>query len=153
MKGVLTKNPEWGPQLVGYQIESEWMVGHWGEVQRLVTESRARPSPVLIAQVLLALRSGDTEIVTTSLADARLALGSAIIAAGPASYDRTYEAVVGLHVVHELELINDIVRHRGRERDLIQLPIRLATRFDSTLPSFRVREPILNMRRTALKLR
>ena len=55
VKGVLTRNPEWGPQLVGYQIESEWIVGHWDEVQSLVDHAGARPPAVLIAEVLLAI--------------------------------------------------------------------------------------------------
>lgn len=129
------------------------MVGHWDEVQRLVDHTEAYPSQILIAQVLLAMRSGDPTTIASSLSQARLTLGSAITASGTTGYGRSYDAVLDLHLVHELELINRIVSGQANERDLAQLPSRLAARFESTLPSFRIREPILNMRRTALKLR
>ena len=129
------------------------MVGHWDEVQNLVDHTEARPSQVLIAQVLLALRSGNAETIATSLSQARLVLGSSITASGQTGYGRSYDAVLDLHLVHELELISKTVHEQTGNQDIEKLSSRLAARFESTLPSFRIREPILNMRRTALKLR
>ncbi|TBU47261.1 hypothetical protein BD309DRAFT_856414 [Dichomitus squalens] len=161
VKGVLIRNPEWGPQLVGYQVESEWMVGHWEEVQNLVSQTDARPPLVLMAHVLLAMRSGNEAAIAGSLSAAREALGASITASGPTGYRRSYDAVLDLHLIHELEVINQVLRDQSGEvpaairivnwsfESLLQ---RLATRFDSTLPSFRIREPILNMRRTAFNL-
>ncbi|KAI1796128.1 hypothetical protein LXA43DRAFT_880633 [Ganoderma leucocontextum] len=161
VKGVLIRNPEWGPQLVGYQVESEWMVGHWEEVQNLVAQTEARPPLVLMAQVLLAMRSGDDAAIARSLSAARKALGTSITASGPTGYRRSYDAVLDLHLAYELEVINKVVKdHTGEvpttsqltNRSFKNLLQRLATRFDSTLPSFRIREPILNMRRTSFNL-
>ena len=138
------------------------MVGHWDEVQNLVSQTEARPPLVLMAQVLLAMRSGNEPVIAETLSAAREALGAAITASGPTGYRRSYDAVLDLHLVHELEVINKVVRdHSGelptasqlmntRFQNLLQ---RLASRFDCTLPSFRIREPILNMRRTAFNLR
>lgn len=162
MTGVLTRNPEWGTQLVGYQVESEWMVGHWDEVRNLVSQTEARPPLVLMAQVLLAMRSGDDMAIAGALSAARKTFGMSITASGPTGYRRSYDAVLDLHLAYELEVINKVVKdHTGEvpttsqlmNRSFKNLLQRLATRIDSTLPSFRIREPILNMRRTAFNLR
>lgn len=161
VKGVLTRNPSWESQLFGFQVESEWMVGNWEEVQRLVNNNKAQTASTVLAQVLLAMRAGDSEEISSALSVARQVLGGPIIAAGPRGYRRSYDAVMDLHVVHEL----DVIRHAtasvetnnadpaATAKILQQLSGRLSTRLDSTLPTFRTREPILSMRRTAFNLR
>ncbi|KAI0375920.1 hypothetical protein BV20DRAFT_933352 [Pilatotrama ljubarskyi] len=159
--GVLTKHPDWSSHLVGYQVESEWMVGHWGDVQTLVDKTDARPPQVLLGRILLAMRAGDDEAVKASLVEGRRALGASITASGPSGYRRSYDAVLDLHLVHELEVINTVVKNlragrtggsQGSEQRLDKLLQRLSARFDSTLPTFRIREPILNMRRAVFNL-
>ncbi|KAI0832693.1 hypothetical protein BC628DRAFT_1309839 [Trametes gibbosa] len=159
--GVLTKHPEWSPQLIGYQVESEWMVGRWDDVQTLVDKTEARPPSVLLAQILLAMRKDDATAVDNAVLEARRSLGAFITATGPSGYRRSYDAVLNLHLVHELEVVNGIVKDlragpvglsQGSDRNLDKLLQRLSARFDSTLPTFRIREPILNMWRTAFNL-
>ncbi|KAI0776189.1 hypothetical protein BD413DRAFT_469293 [Trametes elegans] len=158
--GVLTKHPDWSPHLVGYQVESESMVGHWDDVDALVKGTDARPPPVLLAQILLAMRAGDNEATRAAVSAARKALGASITASGPGGYRRSYDAVLDLHLVHELEIINNVAKNLGehgnerhrREQSFQKLLKRLTARFDSTLPTFRTREQILNMRRTVFNL-
>ncbi|KAI0353102.1 hypothetical protein OH77DRAFT_1497585 [Trametes cingulata] len=159
--GVLTKHPDWSSHLVGYQVESEWMVGHWEEVQSLVEKTDAQSPPVLLGRILLAMRTGDHKAVQASLLEARRTLGASITATGPSGYRRSYDAVLNLHLVHELEVIDSVVKNlragpgsssQGSEQRLDKLLRRLSARFDSTLPTFRIREPILNMRRTVFTL-
>lgn len=160
--GVLTKHPEWSTDLVGYQLESEWMVGRWDDVQALVEKTDARSPAVHLAQILLAMRTGDASAVNTSLLEARRVLGASITATGASGYRRSYDAVLNLHLVHELGVINDVVKglragpigaSQRSDQTFQNLLQRLSARFDSTLPTFRIREPILNMRRTAFHLR
>ena len=155
VKGILTRYPDWESHLVGFHVESELMVGNWDEVQKLVRDRDNHASSVLIAQLLLALRSEDTSAVTNALSKARLSLGSPIVAAGPRGYRRSYDAVLDLHLVHELETIHRIAsaQKAGRgEYDLSVLSSALTSRLNSTLPTFRTQEPILNMRRIAFSL-
>ncbi|KAL6309800.1 hypothetical protein BKA93DRAFT_723405 [Sparassis latifolia] len=159
VKGVLVRNPNWQAQLVGFQVESEWMVGNWGEVQILIRSTEAQTSPILLAQVLLAMRAGDTVAISDSLAVARRLLGTPIIAAGAKGYRRSYDAVLDLHLVHELEVIHNAMtslpggQGSGTPRRVVDhVSQRLSARFNSTLPTFRIREPILSMRRTAFGL-
>ncbi|KAI0938155.1 hypothetical protein AcV7_003428 [Taiwanofungus camphoratus] len=157
VKGVLTRNPSWESQLVGFQVESEWMVGNWDEVQNLVKNTGSQASSVLLAQILLALRAGDASAISNSLSAARRSLGAPIVAAGAKGYRRSYDAVLDLHLVHEVEIIHHVVANLPSDlpdcREVFdRLSRRLSSRLDSTLPTFRTREPILSMRRTAFGL-
>ncbi|TCD67266.1 serine/threonine-protein kinase M1 [Steccherinum ochraceum] len=154
VKGVLTRNPTWEDDLVGYQIESGWIVGDWDEVQASVQASTICTAPVLLAKVLLAMRAGDSAAVSDAVSRARQSLGAPITAAGPKGYKRTYDAVLNLHIVHELDLIHQgtIPSAQPNDRRMDILLRQLSTRLSSTLPAFRFREPVLSMRRTAFGL-
>lgn len=154
-QGILTRYPDWESHLVGFHVESELMVGNWDEVQNLIRDRDSQASSVLIAQLLLALRSGNNVAVTDALSKARASLGSPIVAAGPRSYRRSYDAVLDLHLVHELETIHKVASSQKAGRgayDLSALSLALSSRLNSTLPTFRTQEPILNMRRIAFSL-
>ncbi|KZT71549.1 hypothetical protein DAEQUDRAFT_111495 [Daedalea quercina L-15889] len=156
VKGILTRNPDWESHLIGFHVESELMVGNWSEVHELIQHCESQASSVLIARVLLALRLGDSSAVAEALSAARASLGSPIVAAGPRSYRRSYESVLDLHLVHELETIHEVVSAslRGDKGiyGLGNLSSELSSRLSSTLPTFRTQEPILSMRRMAFAL-
>ncbi|KAJ7098650.1 hypothetical protein B0H15DRAFT_771712 [Mycena belliarum] len=161
VRGVLTRNPEWQPALAGFQVESAWMVGAWKDVQDLVDRTPAQTSAIVMARVLLAMRSKDAAAINSSLSVARSVLGTPITAAGAKGYRRSYEAVLDLHLTHELELIYNALtslptgsqgHSQLRQRTVAQLNTSLFARLDATLPTFRTREPVLSMRRTAFAL-
>ncbi|KAJ6486408.1 hypothetical protein C8R47DRAFT_1216527 [Mycena vitilis] len=161
VRGVLTRNPEWQSALAGFQAESAWMVGAWEDVQDLVQRTTAQTSSIVIARVLLAMRSKDAAAITSSLSVARSVLGTPITAAGAKGYRRSYEAVLDLHLTHELELIYNALtslpagsqgHSQLRQRTVTSLNASLSARLDATLPTFRTREPVLSMRRTAFAL-
>jgi serine/threonine-protein kinase ATR len=129
------------------------MIGDWEDVTSYVSSTSIQSSSVVIARALLALRNGDASALTT-LSVARKLLGSPITAAGPQGYRRCYEAVLDLHLLHELEVIDSIAKKPEGDPFLFsELVDTLSARLDATLPTFRVREPILSMRRTAFGLR
>ncbi|KAH9002229.1 hypothetical protein EDB86DRAFT_3063350 [Lactarius hatsudake] len=155
VKGVLTRNPDWKQSLVGFEVESAWMIGDWNDVQVLVDGSGESTPSVVIASLLLAIREGDPNVIADALARARMTLGNPIAASGGREYRHTYEAVLNLHLVHEVELIHRFsseqvqmsTARRVSAHD--ELTKTLNTRLNSTLPSFRTLEPILSVRRTA----
>ena len=149
VKGVLTRNPGWQAKLVGYQVESEWIIGNWDEVRSLVNTNADFSPPILIAQILLAMRSESEDAISSALLEARKTLGAPLTAAGPREYRRCYESVVNLHLVHDLEMISQLSRDRQTGNHLDTLLRQLSFRLDSTLPAYRIREPILSLRRTA----
>ncbi|KAH9999987.1 hypothetical protein BJV77DRAFT_1114938 [Russula vinacea] len=155
VKGVLTRNPDWKPSLLGFEVECAWIIGDWNDVHVLVNGSDVSTPPGVMAHLLLAIREGDSNDIAQALSRARMALGNPIVASGGREYRHTYEAVLNLHLVHEVELIHRFSSEQmqidGTRRNEAQdeLTKALNIRLNSTLPSFRTREPILSMRRTA----
>ena len=135
------------------------MVGDWRCVQELAQRSTPNPLPeITVARVLLAIREGNSEGVSDALSIARAQLGGPIHAAGRNSYRRAYESVLNLHLVRDVELIYEtaVVRHSGdinKDNPIGVLSEVLSRRFEATLPSFRTREPVLSLQRTALGVR
>ena len=138
------------------------MVGAWDDVQKLVDRVDAQTSSMVMARLLLAMRSGEATAISESMSIARSVLGAPITAAGVKGYRRSYEAVLDLHLTHELELIHQVTStlpagsqgNTPQERRLAisELSRTLSARLNATLPTFRSREPVLSMRRTAFAL-
>ncbi|KAG8907001.1 serine/threonine-protein kinase M1 [Tulasnella sp. 403] len=162
IRGVLSKHPDWSEPLVGFRVEGSWMVGDWNAVQEIVRHSKSTAPEINIARVLMALKSQNEQLISLMLGIGRKSLGAPILAAGRESYRRSYDTVVRLHLIHELEMIHDtaiLIRELQNEnrdsralRDLAGLTSNLSMRLESTLPTFRSREPILSMHRTALSM-
>lgn len=138
------------------------MVGAWDDVQKLVDGVKNQTPSLVIAHVLLAMREGDPTTIATTLSQARLTLGAPITAAGVGGYRRSYDAVLDLHLTRELELIYQVTcslpqgsqntSQQERRRAITELSRTLSKRLELTLPTFRSREPVLSMRRTAFAL-
>ncbi|KAL0577467.1 hypothetical protein V5O48_004536 [Marasmius crinis-equi] len=153
VRGVLTKQPSWQSSLVGFQVESAWMVGDWQDVQKIVdsTPMGSKMAAVALARVLLALRSKDDTNIAETLCDARLILGEPVAAAGIHGYRRAHESALNLHLVHELDMIYKAMMSPDPQ-SLDYLSHILEARLDATFPTFHAREAILGLRRTAFAL-
>ncbi|KAF9462064.1 hypothetical protein BDZ94DRAFT_1283268 [Collybia nuda] len=162
VSGVLLRNPGWEPNLVGFEVESAWMVGAWDDVQRIVNRTKSQTSHIVVARLLLAMRANNNSAIAEELSIARSILGAPITAGGVKGYRRSYEAVLDLHLTHELEVIHNAITslppssqsnsQQRRRQALTELSYTLSARFNATLPTFRTREPLLSMRRTAFSL-
>ncbi|KZS97819.1 hypothetical protein SISNIDRAFT_472705 [Sistotremastrum niveocremeum HHB9708] len=155
--GVLKRYPSWGPRLAEFQAEGAWMVQDWGGVENIVQSFASDAPELVMARVLLSIRAQDSRAIVSTLSAARARLGASIVAGGRSSYRRCYNAVLGLHMIHELEMIcvdtdNDDLQ-KGNTGQLSPAVSRsLSKRLERTLPTFRTREPILSMRRVAFGL-
>ncbi|KAL4076264.1 hypothetical protein J3A83DRAFT_4357344 [Scleroderma citrinum] len=147
VRGVLVRNPDWEPALASFQAESAWMIGAWDDLQRITEKNVLMSSAMMKARILLAMRSGNPTQLATALSNARRALGSPITASGTKGYRGSYDAVLDLHSVYELEMIYQAIT--GSPMQPKALRTALAARLDLTLPNFRVRESVLSMRRAA----
>jgi serine/threonine-protein kinase ATR len=104
------------------------------------------------------MRSGERIQIDDSLRIARLVLNAPIAASGPSGYRRAYDALIDLHMIHELELIHEAVSNlppssQGHKSAILTLSQILSARLDRTSPTFRAHESLLSMRRTAFSLR
>ncbi|KIJ20461.1 hypothetical protein PAXINDRAFT_174826 [Paxillus involutus ATCC 200175] len=157
VQGVLIRNPAWESALAGFQAESAWMMGAWEDLRRIAGNSELTSPYIMKARVLLAMRAGNASEVADALSKARVVLGAPIAAAGAKGYRQSHDALLDLHMVHELQMIYDAVsansaRSQSRRSAIKSLGSTLAARLDATLPNFRVRQAVLSMRRTAFAL-
>ncbi|KAG8865167.1 serine/threonine-protein kinase M1 [Tulasnella sp. 330] len=162
IRGVLSRNPQWSKDLAGYRAEGCWMRSDWAGVREVVSNTASSAPEISIGWLLLTLEAKDDATMAQALSNARNQLGAPITAAGRQSYRRCYDAVINLQVVSELEMVHKasnkitLMLEAGKnlpaQRILADLMSGLFTRLESTLPTFRAREPVLSMHRIALGL-
>lgn len=151
VRGALALNPQWENILAPFAIEGACILGDWQEAQDAIKrQGTDGSSEHAIAKVLLSVAGKSQEPFDEVLKSARHSLGKPILTAGRNSYSQIYESVLHLHMLHEVALIRNLStkssRAAGKVSELMDV---LNTRLNSTLPSFRVREPLLSMRRSA----
>ncbi|GAA5902167.1 hypothetical protein JCM6882_006719 [Rhodosporidiobolus microsporus] len=144
---------DWERILAPFNIEASLFVGDWDSVEDALDIADLEGSEAAFGRVLCAMRDADDSQVERAFYDAREQLGGPIVAAGRESYRRVYDSIVHLHVLHELKAIHlsRSANEMGSQplRDIVKT---LKDRLASTSPSFRAREPVLNLRRTAFRL-
>lgn len=130
------------------------MVGDWDDVRTIVKTTKSSSPQVVMADLLLTLHSHDSQAIPDALRKARLILGGPVSSSGAKGYRTAHDAILDLHLVYELEIINDIIKRADAHShvELTDLAHTLDYRLDSTLPTFRNRERILSMRRTAFAI-
>ncbi|KAH8919600.1 hypothetical protein BT69DRAFT_1266476 [Atractiella rhizophila] len=155
IRAVLQDHPEFSRALVPYTIETHLFSGDWKQLDDLPDDLDCNIPEVVFAYTIKALRAMGSEMASI-MQEARALLAAPILAAGTNAYRRVYDAVTQLHLLHELELIIDLRRNEsasiGREGSFGVHPL-LAKRLDSAATSFRTRESILRLRRTAFNLK
>jgi serine/threonine-protein kinase ATR len=153
VKGLLTRHREWEPTLADFHVESAWMVGDWVDVRSILDTTHGQTPQVMLARLLLSIQSRDEASVPNALKQARLQLGTRLSELGADGHRQTYDALVDLHLIEEIERIHSADISPDPARAISKLLDVLPCRLDLTLPTFSNRERILGMRRTAYQLR
>nr|XP_019011517.1 uncharacterized protein I206_03617 [Kwoniella pini CBS 10737]OCF50298.1 hypothetical protein I206_03617 [Kwoniella pini CBS 10737] len=152
IRGVLSRHPEWSNELASFEAEAAWIIGDWDTVKQIGANGPA------IGQTLLALH--EKRDVPPVLLEARKTIGSNITAK---NYGRAYESLLQFHLIREVEMINtlkqeieetsnDMNARAVKQKAMKSLVESLEARFNFTSPTFRVREALLSIRRTAFGL-
>lgn len=160
--GVLTRHSAWERDLANFQIEAAWVVGDWESV-RNIADSGASGTEISMARVLLGIHDRNYDGLHKIMQQARRELGVAV-SASSRQYSRAYPAILQLHMLHEVEMVcaaglkiaeTYALQMSNQNKDEVvrfeinQLRGNLSKRLGITLPSFRIRESILSIRRTA----
>lgn len=140
---------DWERILAPFNIEASLFVGDWDAVEDTLNVPELEGPEAAFGRVLCSIKAGDEAQVEKAFYEAREQLGGPIVAAGRESYRRVYDSVVHLHVLDELTTIHKSHSNSSPSSRLVKT---LQDRLNSTSPSFRAREPILNLRRTAFRL-
>ncbi|PWN18138.1 hypothetical protein BCV69DRAFT_274423 [Microstroma glucosiphilum] len=151
VRGALSVHPQWEEILAPFAIEGACILGDWDEAEQILSRPGEQQSPEhAMARVLLAMAGRGNEAISDVLQTARRQLGKPILAAGRGSYPQIYDSVLQLHVLHEASLIEELAQTTDRGGKKLDGLLRsLQARLDATLPSFRIREPLLSLRRSA----
>lgn len=143
IRGVLAVHNAWQPQLAPFQVEGACILADWAAVRDLAAQSHAVPE-LGMARALLAMRESDQPAFQVAISEARTQWGRHVIGPARVSYTQAYDAISQLHMLSELEQIFQAPSDAAVQANL-------DARFAATLPSFRTREPILSLRRSALR--
>lgn len=160
--GALSHHPDWQSQLANFQVEAAWIVGDWQSVKEIIDSNVSGPE-ISMAKVLLAIHQRRHDSMAEIVRKATEELGVDVTASSR-QYARAYPAIVRLHMLHEVGLIrqagmNIAAAFQSKESNMNKnslvnhtiekLQEHLSARLAITLPSFRIRESLLSIRRTA----
>ena len=160
LNGILVDKPQWNRELNKLRVEACWQLGEWDTLQTSLTLEPVK-SPewsVGVGRLLAAAKSKNTVDFEKQLCVVREHTVNRLsaVSSDPLSYTRGYEYVIQLHMLQELEdaCRSLILKGEGTDTESIvkQLIQMWSKRLDITQGSFRVREPILRLRRTLLRL-
>ncbi|KAL1916083.1 uncharacterized protein VTP21DRAFT_6087 [Calcarisporiella thermophila] len=155
VNGIATRHPEWYNQINAYGIEASWRLADWASLEEFLSRAHDISFEVLVGKVVLAMRQQDALSFHTWLGHAREALMATLAAASRESYRRAYDVITKLHMLYELETslcLRDSATSRQSFEEAASNLFRLwEARLQITQPTFKVREPILNLRRIALQ--
>ena len=151
--GTSARFPDWSSKLNTYGIEASWRLGNWDLLGARLDQHHEASFEVSLGKVLYAAWKNDMNGFESALRLARESLIAPLSAAGMESYQRAYQTVLNLHMLHE---VNSFVTECGDNPDTDALfgdsmPPVWEGRLKITVPSFKVREPILNLRRVLLE--
>ncbi|KAG0338696.1 serine/threonine-protein kinase M1 [Podila horticola] len=162
VEGDISFNPEWEQSLSEWRVGAAWKLQKW----EVLGDALARPIvpsfETRLGQLLLDIR-GDGADFMRHIEEARSSLIAPLAAASMESYSRSYDQVVQLHLLHELEVahqswntssrLDRTGQHRLDSSVYIALLQDMETQLDQRLnimaPSFKVREQVQRLRRIA----
>ncbi|KAJ3016848.1 serine/threonine-protein kinase M1, partial [Thoreauomyces humboldtii] len=149
VQGVVTLQPKWATTLNSYAIEAAWRLGNWSTLERLLKEPYNERFETAIGALLNTVRIGDDQEFENTLQRTRMMLTADLATASMESYRRGYDTLVKLHMLFEITS----ARNASASTALVDESLykRWGPRLDATMPSFRVREPILSLQRIILQ--
>jgi serine/threonine-protein kinase ATR len=152
---IMAQFPEWTNSLNGYAVEAAWNLGRWDRLDELLQKPHQNTFEVSLGKMLLSMYKDDRMGFALHLKETRISLINPLAAASGESYLRSYDVISKLHILYELEAAFRLAHSETAEQDvkrLEHLSHSWKARLDVTQPSYRVREPILRLRRAALSL-
>uniref|UniRef100_UPI00358FE87A LOW QUALITY PROTEIN: serine/threonine-protein kinase ATR n=1 Tax=Myxine glutinosa TaxID=7769 RepID=UPI00358FE87A len=149
VNGIMATKPEWSSMLDSYRVEAAWKLTRWDDLEKcLGNDLQSEGWNMSIGRLLLSAKQHDSDsfqrLLQTVRAEQMVPLSAASLEHN--AYQRVYENVVKMHMLCDLE-----------HTVLGMLDVRKSNfhwqaRLDVTQNSFRVREPILELRRALLGL-
>lgn len=151
--GAIAGHADWEAALNVHRVRAAWRLCEWDQLEHFLQRPCEQDFDVSLAQLLLSVRHNDRDTFQRKLAAARLMAMAPLAAAtiSGSSYQRSYPAIVQLHMLRELEQCFDAgevsaTLHQGH------VPKDWDRRLRMTQPFYRAREPLLHLRHALLDL-
>eukprot|EP00795_Rhopilema_esculentum_P004649 gene4649-20929_t len=152
--GIVTKRPLWKKDILPYQSEAAWRLGQWDTLrENLDGVSEFDNWSISLGKLLVYVKDQRIDDLHKHLQLARQEQMKPLSASGLDLGDKSYECIVRLHMLQEVEQFATLLIKRNsqdiRTQDLIKT---WEQRYQSTQASYRIREEILSLRRVLLDL-
>ncbi|KAG0225937.1 serine/threonine-protein kinase M1 [Actinomortierella wolfii] len=154
--GDMQMNPNMDKELNPYRIEAAWKTQNWELLATALEQPHWPTFDVMIGKILLDMRNNQVKDFEQHVREAKAMLIGPLAAASMESYGRGYEEMVKLSMLDELEQAhrawNECIES-GQPTNYLQWLHQhsscLEQRLQATVPSFRVREQMMRLRRIA----
>ncbi|ORY51967.1 hypothetical protein BCR33DRAFT_404224 [Rhizoclosmatium globosum] len=155
ISGIASIHPSWSAHLNSYSIEGAWRLGSWDVLDHVLTKPHLPSFETDVGKILSLAKQLRYQDFKSTLRKTREMLIAPLAAASMESYSRAYDCVVKLNMLHETEAAcqhlwsEEQLESNGPNEIVLADTIMksLDARLKITMPSLKVREPILNLRR------
>ena len=148
----------WQQELHVYGLQAAWRLRRWDLVNGFLQRGATRSFQVDVASILSALHARDEPAYAEAMRAARDAVMASLSAASWESYQRAYPFCLQLQALQEIEQVRRVLgpipasfsssTHQAAHQSAVaSLHQHWTLRLSRTVPSFKVREPLLSIRR------
>lgn len=156
--GDINYKPDWEEVLSEFRVGAAWKLQNWEVLEDALARPIVQSFETRLGQLLLDIRGNGADF-TRHIEEARSSLIAPLAAASMESYSRSYDQVVQLHLLRELEVAHQSWNASSRLEqaeqyaayiNLLQtMENQLDQRLHIMAPSFKVREQVQRLRRIA----
>lgn len=146
-----TTDASYFSKLAGYGVQASWRLCNWNQLESTLAKpimSNDSDFEVHVGRLLLATQKQNAEYFQNLLVKARMDVINSLSAASMESYERVYPFIVKLQSLREMEEGFSSLNQESINRLLNDWD----NRIKSTQPSYKAREPILNIRRALFEI-
>lgn len=156
--GALNR-PDFVPVLSSYGVQAAWRLCQWDVLEQFLNMNPEPTFEVGLARIILSMHRNDDQSYVHWMNTTRMSVMAPLSAASWESYNRAYPYFVRLHMLNEIEQTRNLYMSKkveafagadGGGRDAAALVHKWQSRLQLNQHSFRLREPILSLRRVLL---
>ncbi|KAI9332338.1 hypothetical protein BDR26DRAFT_645605 [Obelidium mucronatum] len=159
INGNTSVHPSWSARLNSYGIEAGWRLGSWDTLDTILNKEYLPCFETDLGKILLYAKQQRLEDFKATLRQTREQLIAPLCAASMESYSRAYDCIVKLNMLQETEAACEHIWTSGAmvigdDNEGVLANVMLKSwdnRLRITMPSLKVREPILNLRRILVR--
>ncbi|KAI8902434.1 hypothetical protein BC833DRAFT_639508 [Globomyces pollinis-pini] len=153
--GIMERHPSKIADTIPFTIAASWRLGEWKQLKEYLGRDSKYSFESALGKLLLSIYEKNDLQFDQILLETREKLNSSIAAASMESYKRSYDTVLQLSMLSEIEqFYSKIVKKpMCSKADISKVMELWQARLNSTVSSFKVREPILNLRRILLSIK